>query len=97
MFSHRQHTKTESRAEIVWWVDESKRLFNIISDHGFKKLMKTGRPEYHIPSLATISCDVKKVFTNAQKYITKMLQEHKGTLSFTTDAWTSPNHRHLWQ
>jgi hypothetical protein len=23
-FSHRQHTKTESRAEIVWWVAESK-------------------------------------------------------------------------
>ena len=23
----------------------------------------------------------------------KMLQEHEGTLSFTTDAWTSPNHK----
>ena len=26
-FSHRQHTKTESRAEIVRWVAESKRPF----------------------------------------------------------------------
>lgn len=31
-FSHRQHTKTESRAEIVRWVAESKRPFNIVSD-----------------------------------------------------------------
>jgi hypothetical protein len=31
-FSHRQHTKTESRAEIVRWVTESKWPFNIVSD-----------------------------------------------------------------
>jgi hypothetical protein len=31
-FSHRQYTKTESRAEIVQWVVESKQPFNIISD-----------------------------------------------------------------
>jgi hypothetical protein len=55
--------------------------------------MKTGRPEYYIPSPATVSRDVKKVFANARKRITKMLQEHEGTLSFATDAWASPNHK----
>jgi hypothetical protein len=92
-FSHRQHMKTESRAEIVQWVAESKRPFNIVSDHGFRNLMKTGRPEYYIPSPVTVLRDVKKVFVNAQKRIAKMLQEHDGTLNFTTDAWTSPNHK----
>jgi len=92
-FSHRQHTKTESRAEIVRWVAESKRPFNIVSDRGFRNLMKTGRPEYYIPLPATVSHDVKKVFVNARKRIAKMLQEHEGTLSFATDAWTSPNHK----
>jgi hypothetical protein len=92
-FLHRQHTKMELRAEIVQWVVESKRPFNIVSDCGFQKLMKTRRLEYYIPSLATVSRDVKKVFTNAQKHITKMLQEHEGTLSFAMDAWTSPNHK----
>ena len=92
-FLHRQHTKTELRAEIVRWVVESKRPFNIVSDHGFQKLMKMGRPEYYIPSPATVLCVVKNVFTNAQKHIAKMLQEHEGTLSFTTGAWISPNHR----
>lgn len=48
-FSHRQHTKSEALVEIVWWVAESKRPFNIVSDRGFQSLMKTGRPEYHIP------------------------------------------------
>ena len=75
------------------WVAESKRPFNIVSDRGFQKLMKTGRPEYYIPLPATVSRDVKKVFANARKRIAKMLQEHEGTLSFATDAWTSPNHR----
>ena len=92
-FSHRQHTRTESRAEIVRWVAESKRPFNIVSDRGFQKLMKTGRPEYYIPLPATVSRDVKKVFANARKRIAKMLQEHEGTLSFAMDAWTLPNHK----
>ena len=92
-FSHRQHMKTESRAEIVRWIAESKRPFSIVSDHGFQKLMKTGRPEYSIPSPETISHDVKKVFANARKCIANMLREHKGTLSFATDVWTSPNHK----
>jgi ribosome maturation protein Sdo1 len=41
-FSHRQHTKTESRAEIVRWVAESKLPLNIVSNRGFQSLMKTG-------------------------------------------------------
>jgi hypothetical protein len=92
-FSHRQHTKTESRAEIVRWVAESKRPFKVVSDRGFQSLMKTGRPEYYIPSPTTVSRDVKQVFANARKRIGRMLQEYEGALSFGTDAWTSPNHR----
>lgn len=49
-------------AEIVHWVAESKRPFKIVNDHGFQSLMKTGRPEYHIPSPETVSRDVKRVF-----------------------------------
>lgn len=94
-YSHRQHTKTELRAEIVRWVAESKRPFNIVDDRGFQKLMKTGRPEYHIPSPVTVSRDVKRVFANTRQRIAKMLQEHEGALSFATDAWTSPNHKAL--
>ena len=92
MFSHRQHTK-ELRAEIVQWVAESKRPFNIVSDHGFWKLMKTGRPEYYIHLPVTVLHNVKRVFATAQKCIAKMLQEHEGTLSFATDAWRLPNHK----
>jgi hypothetical protein len=63
------------------------------SDRGFQNLMKTGRPEYHIPSPATVSRNVEMVFANVRKHITTMLQQHEGTLSFATDAWTSPNHK----
>lgn len=72
---------------------ESKRPFKIVSDRGFQSLMKTGRPEYYIPSPTTVSRDVKQVFVNVRKRMAKMLQEHEGDLSFTTDAWTSPNHK----
>jgi hypothetical protein len=62
------------RAEIVRWVAESKRPFKIVKDRGFVKLMKTGRPEYHIPSPETVSRDVKNVFIHVRKRIAKMLQ-----------------------
>jgi hypothetical protein len=61
-------------AEIVHWVAESKRPFQIVNDHGFKKLMKTGRPDHHIPSMQTVSHDVKRVFVQVHKRIAKMLQ-----------------------
>ena len=55
--------------------------------------MKTGRPEYHIPSEQTVSRDVKQVFVHACKRVANMLQEYKGQLNYATDAWTSPNHK----
>lgn len=55
--------------------------------------MKTGWPEYFIPSVFTVLRDVRLVYTHTRQCITKMLQEYKGRISFTTDAWTSPNHQ----
>jgi len=91
------------------WVSESMWPFSIISDWGSQCLMKTGQPEYYIPSTSTISCDVKEVFMKVWSRIAKMLQvriwvsnitrliypiqKHNGTLSFGTDAWISPNHK----
>jgi hypothetical protein len=123
-YSHRQHTKTEAkyvpyftyildlkhdRAEIVRWVAESVRPFEIVKDRGFQSLMKTGRPEYYIPSPSTVSRDVRMVFSRTRQRIAKMLRvskrtsfktwiltekkEYDGALNFATDAWTSPNHR----
>ena len=55
--------------------------------------MKTGRPDYHIPSEYTVSCDVKQVFVHARKRVANMLQEYEGQLNFAAEAWTSPNHK----
>ncbi|KAF8131085.1 hypothetical protein EV363DRAFT_1165668, partial [Boletus edulis] len=81
-YSHRQHTRVEM----------SLRPFNIVADRGFQSLMKTGRPEYYLPSPATVSRDVKLVFVHTRQRIAKMLREYSGRINFTTDAWTSPNH-----
>lgn len=52
--------------------------------------MKTGRPDYYIPSAATVSRDVKHVFAKCRTRIAKLLREYDGDLHFATDAWTSP-------
>jgi hypothetical protein len=61
-------------AEIVKWVAESMRPFSIVEDDGFKMLMKTGRPDYYIPSRRTVARDVKHVFEKTRTTIAKMLQ-----------------------
>jgi hypothetical protein len=83
----------DHRAEIVRWVFESMRPFNIVKDCGFNCLMKMGRPAQYIPSPSTVSCDVKMVFKKSRKWIAKILQEYEGALSFATEVWTSPNHK----
>ena len=55
--------------------------------------MKTGRPETYIPSPETISHDVRLIYARTRERLAKMLQKHEGKLSFSTDGWTSPNHR----
>ncbi|KAI0776428.1 hypothetical protein BC629DRAFT_1290519, partial [Irpex lacteus] len=62
-------------------------------DRGFVRLMKTGRPQHWLPSPSTISRDTKRVFIRVRQRISNMLREYPGRLSFTADAWTSPNHR----
>ena len=51
------------------WVSENKQPFYIVKDCGFTSLMKTGQPDYHIPSVKTVSCDVKDVFVCVCKCI----------------------------
>ncbi|KAG6835312.1 hypothetical protein H0H93_002844 [Arthromyces matolae] len=58
-YSHRAHSRTQTRTEIVRWVCESYRPFTIVQDRGFNCLMKTGRPEYYLPRPTTVSRDVK--------------------------------------
>ena len=81
------------RAEMVRWVCEDLRPFQIVKDRGFQCLMKTGRPEIYIPSPETISRDVRLIYAHTRERLAKMLQKHEGKLSFSTDGWTSPNHR----
>ncbi|OJA08026.1 hypothetical protein AZE42_10848 [Rhizopogon vesiculosus] len=92
-YSHWQHTHTETKAELVHWILESLWPFDIVKDRGFQLLMKTGRPEYYIPSPRTVSCDVRLVFARTRQQIAKMLGGYEGKMNFTTDTWTSENHR----
>ncbi|EPS93342.1 hypothetical protein FOMPIDRAFT_1091628, partial [Fomitopsis schrenkii] len=82
-YSTIQHTPTETRM----------RPFNIVKDRGFDCLMKTGRPEYKLPSPTTVGRDVRKVFTRVQQRVARWLQEYDGELNFATDVWTSPNQK----
>ena len=61
-------------AKFVHWVSENKCPFQVVNNHMFRSLMKTGRPECYIPSAETVSCDVKNAFVNVCGKVAKMLQ-----------------------
>jgi hypothetical protein len=89
-FSTKQHTYMETRSvnyicqkniltflcrvECVRWVAESMRSMKIVDDPAFHRLMKTGRPQYKIPSGRTVARDVHVVFRRVKERITKMLK-----------------------
>ncbi|THU82349.1 hypothetical protein K435DRAFT_567369, partial [Dendrothele bispora CBS 962.96] len=91
-YSYRQHTKTETRVEIVRWVSESMRPFSIVKDRGFECLMKTGRPHYYLPHPTTVARDVKEVFAKTRRRVAEMLQRSVSSINCCIDTWTSPNH-----
>ncbi|KAG2031923.1 hypothetical protein BDR03DRAFT_874951 [Suillus americanus] len=80
------------RAEIVCWVSESLRPFDIVKDRAFQSLMKTGGLEYYLPSPSTVLHDVQQVFVRTRQHVATMLQEYDGKINFTTDGWSLPNH-----
>ncbi|PPQ95074.1 hypothetical protein CVT25_002461 [Psilocybe cyanescens] len=61
------------KVEFVCWVAKNTRPFNIVSNHRFKILMKTGNTEYYLPLLTTVSCDVHLVFACLCQHITILL------------------------
>ncbi|KIL63649.1 hypothetical protein M378DRAFT_57221, partial [Amanita muscaria Koide BX008] len=73
-YSHRPPTVLESRAAHVRWMAESRRAFNLVSDEGYQHLMKSGRPAHYIPSVATLSRDVRQAFVHCRKKVAKLLQ-----------------------
>ena len=77
-YSNRPLTRAETRMEIVKWVCESTRPFNIVRDPGFLLLMKTSRPNFYVPSPSTVARDVKEVFACTHSQVAKMLQVSRG-------------------
>jgi len=63
-----------NRIEIAKWIAKGQRPFSIVEDDGFKSLMKTGCPDYYIPSQYTVARDVKPIFKKTRKRVAKMLQ-----------------------
>ncbi|KAF8731042.1 hypothetical protein AX14_005280 [Amanita brunnescens Koide BX004] len=86
-------TRSEIKVEIVRWVCIRVWPFDVVGDEEFHFLMKLGWVDMYIPSPSTVSQDVQLVFIKTCQRIANMLNAYAGHLSFTTDAWTLPNHR----
>ncbi|KAJ7871618.1 hypothetical protein B0H14DRAFT_3439341 [Mycena olivaceomarginata] len=89
----RPFTFATFRATLVRWFTESNRPMYAAKYRKFEELIINGRPGIEIHSQTTIARDIKTSFEHGPDHISKLLNDYPGKLSFTTDAWTSPNHR----
>ncbi|KAJ7038766.1 hypothetical protein C8F04DRAFT_950821 [Mycena alexandri] len=86
-------TNTVTRAHIVRWIAENNRPLSIVEDREFKYILGAGRPEFRLPGRRTVARDLHAAYQHSRSYVQTLLEEYPGRLSFSTDAWTSPNHR----
>ncbi|THH18835.1 hypothetical protein EUX98_g8893 [Antrodiella citrinella] len=82
-----------NKAEVVRWLSESFRPYETIKDRGFLCLMKTGCPELWVPSLKTAGRDMINAHIESRNRVARLLISYAGRISFSSDTWTSPNHR----
>jgi len=64
------------RAHIARWCTKSNRPMNIMKDHQFKQLMKTGCPGTSLPSPMMVACNVNILFDKSHSHIDKILKVH---------------------
>ncbi|KAJ7576301.1 hypothetical protein C8J56DRAFT_762794, partial [Mycena floridula] len=69
------------------------RPVHLVTDRKFVEITVNGRPGLDMPSQSTIARDIKTAFDHSLFTVSARLKKYPGKLSFTTDAWTSPNHR----
>ncbi|KAK7017583.1 ribonuclease H-like domain-containing protein, partial [Favolaschia claudopus] len=86
----------QQTATLARWFTESNRPVHASKDRKFEELLVNGRPGIEVPSQSTIMRDIKTSFDYGLDHISKLLNDYPGKLSFTTDAWTSPNHLVAW-
>lgn len=73
-YSTKPFTALETRVESALWVCESGRPYNIIEDPGFRRLVKTGRPDYPLTSAKTLARDVLRVYEYGKTCIIECLK-----------------------
>ncbi|KAJ7767087.1 hypothetical protein B0H14DRAFT_2264292, partial [Mycena olivaceomarginata] len=85
--SDRMLTEAELRVHIVRWVTENHRPLNLVEDREVRLIFSAGRPKFRLPGRRAVSRDLNAAYGRARAH------GYNGRLSFSTGAWTSPNHR----
>jgi hypothetical protein len=66
----------------------------IVKDPGFRSLIKTGRPEYRLPSPTTVSRDVKHVFVSMRSRLAAKLKVNLLFMNHDLNPILNKKHRH---
>lgn len=73
-FATRPLTKTEGEAFTAQWICESLRPFDIVEDPGYRRLVKTGRPDFPTPSSKTLRQNVYNIYDRVLPRVSRMLK-----------------------
>ncbi|KAJ7060618.1 hypothetical protein C8F01DRAFT_988032, partial [Mycena amicta] len=65
----------------------------IVEDRELRELLEAGHPGLKVPGRDKVARDIASAYAGSALQIGDLLKDYPGRLSFSTDAWTSPNHR----
>ena len=87
--SYLPYDKEDSRKGLIRMIIKDELPFRIVEREGFKEFIFILQPRFEIPSCRTVTRDCISLFLDEKKKLSMFFQKHKGSVSLTTDTWTS--------
>ncbi|WZZ42552.1 hypothetical protein YC2023_038811 [Brassica napus] len=87
--SYLQYDKDECRKGLVRMIIKDELPFRVVEKEGFREFICVLQPRFQIPSRRSITRDCFSMFLEEKKKLKVFFQNHKGSVSLTTDTWTS--------
>ncbi|CAN7075043.1 unnamed protein product [Brassica oleracea var. botrytis] len=78
-----------TRKALVEMVIMDELPFRFVERKGFKRFMSVAQPRFAIPCRKTIAKDCLVIFEEEKSKLRKFFRNYKGSISSTTDCWTS--------
>lgn len=82
-------SQSASRKALVEMIIMDELPFRFVEHKGFIRFMQISQPLFVMPCRKTVTRDALEIFEEERSKLRKIFRKYKGSISLTTDCWTS--------